>query len=195
MLCRGLRTVKRSADRPAVFVHRRYRDLGLRRRIARSRNCRADWASSNRQGLFGWAIHLLAFVLVGGMAVGDADGKVPAGKLPPPATASDLQLEKAARDYRIQTYETFHKDRAEYDRRQAEAASVQKAWTDAGENDEEQPKLIDWLESGDRSLADRLDRRIAARAEIHRRVAKERAAEKNWSKRPAPRRSATPRRR
>jgi len=84
---------------------------------------------------------------VGGMAVGDADGKVPTGKLPPQATSGDSQLEKAARDCRIQIYESFHKDRAEYDRRQAEAASVQKAWSDAGENDEERPKLIDWLES------------------------------------------------
>ena len=93
-------------------------------------------------------LHLLALVLVGGMAVGDAGGKVPTGKLPPPpATAGDLRLEKAARDCRIQIYESFHNDRAEYDRRQAEAASIQKAWTDAGASDEEQPKLIDWLES------------------------------------------------
>jgi hypothetical protein len=92
-------------------------------------------------------IHLLALVLVGGIAANVADGKAPLGKVPPPATAEDLRLEKAARDCRIQIYESFHNDRAEYDRRQAEAASVEKAWSDAGASDEEQYKLIDWLES------------------------------------------------
>lgn len=92
-------------------------------------------------------LHLLALVLAAGMAVGDAEGKVPTGKLPPPATAGNLRLEQAACDCRIQIYQSFHNDRAEYDRRQAEAASVQQAWSDAGASDEEQPKLIDWLTS------------------------------------------------
>jgi hypothetical protein len=92
------------------------------------------------------AIPLFAFVLVLGTAVGDFGLKASAEKLPPPATVADLQLEKAARDYRIQTYETFRNDRAEYNRRQAEAVRIQAAWADAGSNREEQPKLIAWFE-------------------------------------------------
>ena len=101
------------------------------------------------------AIHLLAFVLAGGMAVGDSGAKGPAIQVPQAATPADLRLENAARDYRIQTYETFHTNRAEYDRRQAEGIRIQKAWTDAGENPVEQPLLIDWLEQAKaRSQAD-----------------------------------------
>jgi len=94
-------------------------------------------------------IHLLAIVLVGAMAVGDSgdsSGKTPALKLPQTATTGETLLERAARDYRIQTYETFHNDRAEYDRRSAEGARVEAAWTEAGRNDAEQPMLIRWFD-------------------------------------------------
>ena len=97
------------------------------------------------------AMHVWAFLLIGGMAVGnsatDESGKKPAaGKLPLPAPAGDLQLEKAARDFRIQTYEMFRNDRAEFDRREAEAARLRQAWTDAGADPDDQPKLIHWFE-------------------------------------------------
>jgi hypothetical protein len=94
-------------------------------------------------------IHLLAFVLVGGMAVGDsgdASGKTAAVKVPQTITAGDALLERAARDYRIQTYEMFHNDRAEYDRRSAAGARVEAAWKEAGRNDAEQPMLIHWFD-------------------------------------------------
>jgi hypothetical protein len=93
-------------------------------------------------------IHFLAFVLVGGMAVGDSgdtEAKRLALQLAVPANAADALLERVARDYRIQTYETFHNDRAEYDRRSAEGARVEAAWKDAGRNGEEQPLLIHWF--------------------------------------------------
>ncbi len=95
------------------------------------------------------SIHLLAFVLVGGMAVGgsgDANGKTADVKALQTTTAGDALLERAARDYRIQTYETFHNDRAEYDRRSAEGARVEAAWKDAGQNDAERPMLIHWFD-------------------------------------------------
>jgi hypothetical protein len=98
--------------------------------------------------------HLLAFALAGGTAVGDSGATTPADQLPQPATTVS-PLDRAARDYRIQTYETFHKDRAEYDRRQAEGKLVQDSWTDAGRSDKEQPMLIDWL--GQATAASRTD--------------------------------------
>jgi hypothetical protein len=92
------------------------------------------------------AIHFVACMLIGTMAMGDPGHQATADKPAATAAAGDSQLERAARDYRIQIYETFHKDRAEYDRRQAEAARIQQAWTEAGSNEEEQPKLIRWLD-------------------------------------------------
>lgn len=81
---------------------------------------------------------------IGGPAAGDSAAN-PAKKLPAPLTVDELRLEKAARDYRIQTYETFRTDRAEYDRRQAEGVRLQTAWTEAGKSADDQPKLIDWF--------------------------------------------------
>lgn len=69
-----------------------------------------------------------------------------AEKLPPPPTAAELRLERAARDFRIQTYETFRKDRAEYDRRQAAGADLERAWKEAGSNPDDRDTLVDWFE-------------------------------------------------
>jgi hypothetical protein len=79
--------------------------------------------------------YFLAAVLASGMAVG-VDS-------PPPAAGEALEL--AARNYRIQVYETFHSDRAEYDRRIALWNQLESQWRDAGEPSDEQFNLIFWL--------------------------------------------------
>jgi len=97
------------------------------------------------------AIYFWALVLFGGMAVGNpsvgaAGAKPAAENLPAPESSADLRLEKAAREFRINTYEAFHENRGEYDRRQGEAVQLQQAWADAGSDPDQQPKLIDWFE-------------------------------------------------
>jgi hypothetical protein len=99
--------------------------------------------------------HLLAIVLVGGMGIGisasaraesDAKPTTATEKLPTPTTEGERHMERAARDFRIRTYQTFRTDRAEYDRRQAQAAKLQQAWEAAGSEQDDQPKLIEWFE-------------------------------------------------
>ncbi|HEV2972837.1 MAG TPA: hypothetical protein VGY55_22915 [Pirellulales bacterium] len=79
--------------------------------------------------------HLLAVVIAAGLAVGNSDSPSP----------QEEQLEKAARAYRIQVYDTFHLDRAEYDRRRAEWTRLEAAWQTAGKPDRELPAIVSWL--------------------------------------------------
>src|SRR5260221_7808164 len=54
-------------------------------------------------------------------------------------------LEQAARDYRIQVYDTFHSDRPEFDRRRAEWRQLEQSWEAAAKPDRDVPALLDWL--------------------------------------------------
>jgi hypothetical protein len=78
--------------------------------------------------------HLLAAVMATGLAVGAES-----------ASAGRSLLEDAARDYRIQVYETFRLDRPEFDRRRAEWRQLEQSWEAAGRLDREMPALLDWL--------------------------------------------------
>jgi hypothetical protein len=79
--------------------------------------------------------HLLAVVIAAGLAVGNSDSRSP----------QEVQLEQAARAYRIQVYDTFHLDRAEYDQRRAEWTRLEAAWQTAGKPNRELPALLNWL--------------------------------------------------
>jgi hypothetical protein len=81
--------------------------------------------------------HLLAAVLASVLAGADSGT---------PASNNDALFEGAARNYRIQVYDTFRLDRAEYDRRRAEWTRIETAWQEAGRPEAEQPKLVHWLE-------------------------------------------------
>jgi hypothetical protein len=88
--------------------------------------------------------HLLAVVMATGLAVGAES-----------ASAGRSSLEDAARDYRIQVYETFRLDRPEFDRRRAEWRQLEQSWEAAGKPDRDMPALLDWLaEATDQSQSD-----------------------------------------
>jgi hypothetical protein len=120
-------------------------------------------------------IHLLAAVLAGGIALGDSgkpvvndngkpvvadNGKTVVSDTTPPIVidngqpaatdnmrpvVTDATIEAAARDMRIQIYETFREDRPEYDRRLAAWVQVNKAWHAAGCLIADREKMIHWL--------------------------------------------------
>ncbi|MBN2021937.1 MAG: hypothetical protein JW809_04020 [Pirellulales bacterium] len=56
-------------------------------------------------------------------------------------------IEHLTRQLRIQVYETFRRDRPEFDRRRDAMQSLTTAWTDAGSPAWEQHKLVDWLQT------------------------------------------------
>lgn len=68
-----------------------------------------------------------------------------------PAPAADAynrelaSLEAAARRYRVQVYETFRLDRAEFDRRRAAGDEVQARWREAGGRKEDLSAVLEWL--------------------------------------------------
>jgi hypothetical protein len=78
--------------------------------------------------------HLLAAVMAAGLAVGAES-----------ASAGRASLEDAARDYRIEVYDTFRLDRPEFDRRRAEWRQLEQSWEAAGKSDRDVPTLLDWL--------------------------------------------------
>ncbi len=78
--------------------------------------------------------YLLAAVLAGGIAAGDSGKPV----------VTDAAVAAAARDMRIQIYETFREDRPEYDRRQQAWEQVKKAWEVAGSPAADREKLVRW---------------------------------------------------
>jgi hypothetical protein len=96
------------------------------------------------------AIHLLAMMLLGGAVGGDATAKSVATPtvetLPVPPSVVNLRLGRAEREFRIQTYEKFHRDRPEYDRRMAIGLSLERQYAEAGSNLDDQAKLIAWFE-------------------------------------------------
>ncbi|MDZ4821759.1 MAG: hypothetical protein SGJ20_22590 [Planctomycetota bacterium] len=55
------------------------------------------------------------------------------------------ELKAAARDFRIQTYESFRTDRAEFNRRRAAWDAVYQAWVQAGSRTADEPVLLSWL--------------------------------------------------
>ncbi len=79
--------------------------------------------------------YFLAAVLAGATGLG-SDGSAP---------PNNEALERAARDYRIQVYETFHLDRPEYDLRRGEWEQIEQSWRNAGSPAAEQAKLVKWL--------------------------------------------------
>jgi hypothetical protein len=101
------------------------------------------------------AIQYLAMMLlgvVGGQTATKPNVAVPAvaapvvDELPAPPSVVNLRLERAERDFSMQTFEQFHRDRAEYDRRMGMARSLRQQWVEAGENIEDQVKLTAWFE-------------------------------------------------
>ncbi|HJS08061.1 MAG TPA: hypothetical protein VJ809_10395 [Pirellulales bacterium] len=54
-------------------------------------------------------------------------------------------LEAAARRYRVQVYETYRLDRAEFDRRRAAGDAVQARWREAGGRKEDLSAVLEWL--------------------------------------------------
>ncbi len=74
-----------------------------------------------------------------------------------PAT-DEPALERAARTYRVQVYDTFHADREEFDRRRAAWDQMKDAWEAAGRQARDVPELIRWLETAtNRSLPDLIE--------------------------------------
>jgi hypothetical protein len=51
-------------------------------------------------------------------------------------------LDRAARTYRITVYNTFRRDRAEFDRRNATWRAIEAKWKAGGERSDELPKLL-----------------------------------------------------
>ncbi len=80
--------------------------------------------------------HLLAGLIVTVVSVGDA-------KL---ATPEEVSLQSAARDYRIQVYNTFRTDRPEFDRRHEQWVRLIDAWRGADKPNHDVPALLHWLE-------------------------------------------------
>ena len=89
---------------------------------------------------------LLASLVLAGVQV---PGNVP--------TQQDYAVESAARLYRIQVYNTFRQNRAEYDRRQAAGRRALEEWKELGRNNQQGDELIRWFaEAESASSLDRL---------------------------------------
>lgn len=73
-----------------------------------------------------------------------AGGKPAQVRAPSP---EERALEKAAREFRIQTYNTYRLNRAEFNRRRAAWDYVHAQWKAAGSRPEDQAALLDWLAS------------------------------------------------
>src|SRR4051812_10671633 len=58
----------------------------------------------------------------------------------------DSPLEAAARRFRIQIYDTYRLDRAEFDRRRAAWTTVESKFREAGSRPHDHAMLLDWLE-------------------------------------------------
>ncbi len=70
-------------------------------------------------------------------------------------TQIDYDVQRAARNYRIQVYNTFRLNRAEYDRRQATGWQLLDVWKNSGRNDVRGQELIEWFsEATDASSVD-----------------------------------------
>ncbi|MEX0937894.1 MAG: hypothetical protein WDZ59_08525 [Pirellulales bacterium] len=65
--------------------------------------------------------------------------------------ALPAEIERLAREYRIQVYNSFRADRPEYDRRRQAWEDVHAKWRDAGAKDEHVALLADWLRDATRS--------------------------------------------
>lgn len=113
------------------------------------------------------ATYLLALMLAGGVTAGNISNNAAATKstaqkpaaqqkpvaqaneLPVPSMVIESQLEDAQRNFRIKTYETFRKDRAEYDRRATAGQNALQAWIDAGSNPDDAPRLAKWFQKAE----------------------------------------------
>jgi len=58
-------------------------------------------------------------------------------------------VERAARNYRIQVYNSFRTDRPEYDRRQVEGQNLLRSWKRAGRGTVYSKQVIQWFEQGE----------------------------------------------
>lgn len=61
------------------------------------------------------------------------------------ATADDMEVERTAREYRIQVYETFRANRSEYDRRRAAGDQILHAYREANGRSSHQEDTIRWF--------------------------------------------------
>ena len=63
-----------------------------------------------------------------------------------PKWSSDDALDAAARRFRLQVYETYRSDRAEYERRRMAGDQVQARWRQAGKRPEDARAIIHWFD-------------------------------------------------
>ncbi len=86
-----------------------------------------------------WLAAILATALTGStLAVADNAGGLTA--------TMESPVEIAARNYRLQVYETFHADRAEFDARLAKWATLETKWEQRGKPQGWRMELVRWLE-------------------------------------------------
>lgn len=85
---------------------------------------------------------MFSTLLAAALAVSSAP-PAPANDLP---TAEDRALAAAARDFRIQTYNTFRLDRPEFNRRRAAWNKLHDQWVESGRKAEDRQRLLTWLD-------------------------------------------------
>ena len=61
------------------------------------------------------------------------------------ASESDTSVSRAARRYRMQVFQSYHTNRAEYDRRIEAGDRVLEGWSTRGKPETEQSQLLDWF--------------------------------------------------
>lgn len=61
------------------------------------------------------------------------------------ASESDTSVSRAARRYRMQVFQSYHANRAEYDRRIEAGNRVLEVWSTRGKPETEQSQLLDWF--------------------------------------------------
>src|SRR5262245_42280128 len=94
----------------------------MRPRLARTVFATSSFFQPSAFRVIRMLTHLLAAVMAAGVSAGSFETP----------TADEPALERAARQYRIQVYETFHLDRPEFDARRAEWDRLLEAWHTAG---------------------------------------------------------------
>jgi hypothetical protein len=86
----------------------------------------------------------ISFALFALPLVAASDAVEPTAENAPRSTQEDL--DRAARTYRITVYNTFRRDRAEFERRNATWRAIEAKWKVDGSRADELPALVAWLE-------------------------------------------------
>ncbi len=89
-----------------------------------------------------WAITWRKWLLLVGFATTTGVYSLPA------QTAQEVEIARAARQFRRQVYLNYRTDRGEFDRRRAAAAQAEQAFRDAGGSDDDADRLRTWLLAG-----------------------------------------------